>query len=175
MRGECRVRLPRCGKRISSSKFRPDPPVRARTIALPINIGFGARSEGRSLGAMGTGLSWELGADDIDDSLDAEPLVAAADTGEVSGRLGPLLANVFQNQEGVNFDAPLRSGLVVLELRDPSPAAVLDPAFEEPEIVDCLERIDDCEGEVPGAPDCSTTERRLLDLPRIDSSSSGGK
>ena len=53
------------------------------------------------MGAMGTGLSWELGADDIDDSLDAEPLVAAADTGEVSGRLGPLLANVFQNQDGV--------------------------------------------------------------------------
>ena len=52
----------------------------------------------------------------------------SADTADVSGRLGPLLAKVFQNHDGVNLVALFRKGRATLELRELPPTRVVDGA-----------------------------------------------
>lgn len=169
------MREPRCVNKTSSSKFRPEPPARALTVALLIYIGLGVRSGRDSLGAAGIVLPFEPDADDMGASVAWGLVTPSADTAEVSGRLGPLLANVFQNHEGVNFDAPLSSGLVVLELREPSPTIVVDPALEEFEIVERPERMEDCEGDVLRASDGPAVNNDWIGFTSGDSSSAGGR
>lgn len=146
---------PRCGVGTSSSRWRPNPPARACAVGLLISIGFGDRE--RCVGTL-------RGAEDVDATAwvgvnDAcvgvllgvsgafGVVTPDADTGEVSGKLGPLRANVFQNQEGVNLD-DFSDGRLRLELRELVPMRVVDGACETVDAFDLPERIDDCDGEL---------------------------
>ena len=75
----------------------------------------------------------------VDGSGDFGLVMPSAETADVSGRLGPLLAKVFQNHEGVNLVALFSKGRVMLELRELLPTSVAEAAGDEMDVFERAE------------------------------------